>query len=157
MPGERVFFKRRLHHATQARKSTTEIGHPCGDPDPRSRWQPDHPTKHSIAVRSATTSMFPATRSVSLASLISIVPKGDGEAAFTTFTASSRSSVVVTGRSFAHKIAVISYTIVKNQVEYDESIWATRDAHREKRLEMKLKRQAKQLGYELVPIERKAA
>jgi len=67
-----------------------------------------------------------------LASLISIVPKGDGEAAFTTFTASSRSSVVVTGRSFAHKIAVISYTIVKNQVEYDESIWATRDAHRQK-------------------------
>jgi len=92
-----------------------------------------------------------------LASLISIVLKGDGEAAFTTFTASSRSSVIVTGRSFAHKIAVISYTIVKNQVEYDESIWATRDAHREKRLEMKLKRQAKQLGYELVPIEQKAA
>jgi transposase len=32
----------------------------------------------------------------------------------------------------AHKIAVIFYTIVKNQVEYDESIWATRDAHRQK-------------------------
>jgi hypothetical protein len=43
-----------------------------------------------------------------------------------------------------HKIAVIFYTMVKNQVEYDESIWATRDAHTEKRLEMKLKRQAKQ-------------
>jgi hypothetical protein len=57
----------------------------------------------------------------------------------------------------AHKIAVIFYTIVKNQVEYDESIWATRDAHREKRFEIKLKRQAKQLGYELVPIEQKAA
>jgi transposase len=57
----------------------------------------------------------------------------------------------------AHKIAVIFYTMVKNQVEYDESIWATRDAHREKRLEMKLKRQAKQLGYQLVPIEPKAA
>ncbi len=57
----------------------------------------------------------------------------------------------------AHKIAVIFYTMVKNQVEYDESIWATRDAHREKRLEMKLKRQAKQLGYQLVPIEHKAA
>jgi transposase len=57
----------------------------------------------------------------------------------------------------AHKIAVIFYTVVKNQVEYDESIWATRDAHREKRFEMKLKRQAKQLGYELVPIEQKAA
>jgi transposase len=57
----------------------------------------------------------------------------------------------------AHKIAVIFYTTVKNQVEYNESIWASRDAHREKRLEMKLKRQAKQLGYQLVPIEHKAA
>ncbi len=47
--------------------------------------------------------------------------------------------------------------MVKNQVEYNESIWASRDAHREKRLEIKLKRQAKQLGYQLVPIEHKAA
>ncbi|MGB7847846.1 MAG: IS110 family transposase [Candidatus Acidiferrum sp.] len=57
----------------------------------------------------------------------------------------------------AHKIAVIFYTMVKNQLEYDESIWATRDARREQRLEIKLKRQAKQLGYQLVPIEPKAA
>ena len=57
----------------------------------------------------------------------------------------------------AHKIAVIFYTMVKNQVEYDESIWATRDALREKRFEMKLKRQAKRLGYQLVPIEPQAA
>jgi len=57
----------------------------------------------------------------------------------------------------AHKIAVIFYTMVKNQVEYNESIWASRDAHREERFEMKLKRQAKQLGYQLVPIEHKAA
>jgi hypothetical protein len=47
--------------------------------------------------------------------------------------------------------------MIKNQVEYDESIWATRDAHREKRLEMKLKRQAKQLGYQLGPMEQNAA
>jgi predicted kinase len=47
--------------------------------------------------------------------------------------------------------------MVKNQVEYDETIWDARDAQREKRLEAKLKRQAKQLGYELVPIEPKAA
>ena len=53
----------------------------------------------------------------------------------------------------AHKIAVIFYTIVLNQVEYDETIRAARDAERQKRLETKLKRQAKQLGYELVPIE----
>jgi len=52
---------------------------------------------------------------------------------------------------------VIFYTMIKNQVEYDENIWDARDAEREKRLEAKLKRQAKQLGYELVPIEPKAA
>jgi hypothetical protein len=57
----------------------------------------------------------------------------------------------------AHKIAVIFYTMVKKQVEYDETIWDTRDAQREKRLEAKLKRQAKQLGYALVPIEPQAA
>jgi hypothetical protein len=28
----------------------------------------------------------------------------------------------------AHKIAVIFYTMVKNQVEYDETIWSARDA-----------------------------
>jgi len=52
---------------------------------------------------------------------------------------------------------VIFYTMVKKQVEYDETIRDTRDAQREKRLEAKLKRQAKQLGYELVPIEPQAA
>jgi transposase len=56
----------------------------------------------------------------------------------------------------AHKIALIFYTMVKKQVEYDETMWTTRDAQREKRLENKLKRQAKQLGYELVPIEHNA-
>ena len=57
----------------------------------------------------------------------------------------------------AHKIAVIFYTMIKNQVEYDETIWNARDAEREKKLQAKLKRQAKQLGYELVPIEPQAA
>jgi hypothetical protein len=52
----------------------------------------------------------------------------------------------------AHKIAVIFYTIVKNQIEYDETVWATRDAARQKRLEARLKRQAQRLGYDLVPI-----
>jgi hypothetical protein len=53
----------------------------------------------------------------------------------------------------AHKIAIIFYTMVKKQVEYDESIWAQRDAERAKRFEAKLKRQAHQLGYKLIPIE----
>jgi len=57
----------------------------------------------------------------------------------------------------AHKIAVIFYTMVKNQVEYDETIWTTRDTQREQRLEAKLKRQAQQLGYELVPLKHKPA
>ena len=35
----------------------------------------------------------------------------------------------------AHKIAVIFYTMVKNQVEYDKTIWDARDVQREKRLE----------------------
>jgi hypothetical protein len=52
----------------------------------------------------------------------------------------------------AHKIAVIFYTMVKNQVAYDETIWASRDTHRTKRIEAKLHRQAKRLGYKLVPI-----
>jgi len=37
------------------------------------------------------------------------------------------------------------------------TIWDARDAQREKKLQAKLKRQAKQLGYELVPIEPQAA
>ena len=47
--------------------------------------------------------------------------------------------------------------MVKKQVEYDQTIWSARDTQREKRFEAKLKRQAKQLGYELIPIEPKAA
>ena len=35
----------------------------------------------------------------------------------------------------AHKIAIIFYTMVKNQVEYDASLWAQRDAMRAKRLD----------------------
>jgi transposase len=57
----------------------------------------------------------------------------------------------------AHKIAIIFYTMVKKQVEYDGTLWAKRDAEREKRFEAKLKRQAQQLGYKLVPIEEKPA
>jgi transposase len=57
----------------------------------------------------------------------------------------------------AHKIAIIFYTMVKKQVEYDATLWAERDAEREKRFEAKLKRQAQQRGYKLVPIEEKPA
>jgi transposase len=57
----------------------------------------------------------------------------------------------------AHKIALIFYIMVTKQVEYDESIWAARDAQRQKRLEDKIRRQAKQLGYQLVPTKEKPA
>ena len=57
----------------------------------------------------------------------------------------------------ARKIAIIFYTMIKNQVEYDGTLWAQRDAQRDKRLEAKLKRQAQQLGYQLVPMEEKPA
>jgi len=50
----------------------------------------------------------------------------------------------------AHKLAIIFYTMVKNQVEYDASIWARKDAEREKRFEAKLRRQAQAMGYKLV-------
>jgi hypothetical protein len=56
----------------------------------------------------------------------------------------------------AHKIAVIFYTMVKSQTEYDASIWAQRDEMREQRLEARLHRQAAQRGYKLVPLERAA-
>jgi transposase len=52
----------------------------------------------------------------------------------------------------ARKIAVIFYTMVKGQIEYDESIWAQQDEQRLKSFEAKIKRQAEKLGYQLVPL-----
>ncbi len=51
----------------------------------------------------------------------------------------------------AHKIAVIFYTMLKQQVEYDATLWAASDAQRQQRAEARLKRQAFRLGYQLVP------
>jgi transposase len=56
----------------------------------------------------------------------------------------------------AHKIAIIFYTMVKQQVEYDATLWAERDTMREKRIEAKLRQQAAQRGYKLVPLEHAA-
>jgi hypothetical protein len=53
----------------------------------------------------------------------------------------------------AHKIAIIFYTMVKQQVEYDASLWEPRDALRDKRLEARLHKQAAQRGFKLVPLE----
>ena len=46
--------------------------------------------------------------------------------------------------------------MVRNQVEYDVSLWAKRDAMREKRIEARLHKQAAQRGYKLVPLEQAA-
>lgn len=56
----------------------------------------------------------------------------------------------------ARKIAVIVYTMIKNQVEYDESKWARLDTQRQQRIENKLRRQAKAMGFCLVPVENPA-
>lgn len=53
----------------------------------------------------------------------------------------------------AHKIAIIFYTMVKKQVEYDATLWVQRDLMREKRMEAKLHKQAAQRGFKLVPLE----
>lgn len=50
----------------------------------------------------------------------------------------------------AHKIAVIFYTLVKNHVEYDDSLWAAQDGAHQQRAEQKLKHLAQRLGYEIV-------
>lgn len=56
----------------------------------------------------------------------------------------------------AHKIAVLFFTVVTKQIEYDESVWAQRDHLRLQRFEQKLRRQARQLGFELTPIQQTA-
>jgi transposase len=56
----------------------------------------------------------------------------------------------------AHKIAVIFYAMVKNQVEYDPSLWEQRDGQRRQRQTTRLKRQAERLGYQLTPIQKVA-
>ncbi|MGC2658559.1 MAG: IS110 family transposase [Bryobacteraceae bacterium] len=52
----------------------------------------------------------------------------------------------------AHKLAVIFYTLITKQREYDESIWAASEEENRKRLQNKLKRQASLLGFQLVPV-----
>lgn len=57
----------------------------------------------------------------------------------------------------AHKIALIFYAMVRKQTEYDASLWAKRDDDRERRFQEKLKRQALQRGFKLVPIDETSA
>ena len=57
----------------------------------------------------------------------------------------------------AHKTAVIFYTMVRNQVEYDQTIWEKRDEQRRQRHTARLKRQAERLGYQLIAIQEENA
>jgi len=56
----------------------------------------------------------------------------------------------------AHKIAVIFYTMIKHQIEYNPTIWDNYDAQRRQRHTAKLTRQAARLGYKLIPIQEAA-
>jgi transposase len=53
----------------------------------------------------------------------------------------------------ARKIAIIFYTMVKNQIEYDETLWDKQEAEQQKRFEARLRRQAQKLGYQLIPAQ----
>jgi len=53
----------------------------------------------------------------------------------------------------ARKIAVIFYTMVKTQTEYDASRWAAQDQLRQQRLKTKIEKQAARLGFKLVATE----
>jgi transposase len=52
----------------------------------------------------------------------------------------------------ARKIAILFYTLVTRQVEYDPSLWLATEAQRQQRLQRKLSSQARRMGYRLVPI-----
>jgi len=56
----------------------------------------------------------------------------------------------------ARKLAVIFYTMIKNQVEYDDSTWAKLDTQRQTRIENRLRRQAHRMGFQLVAVENSA-
>jgi transposase len=53
----------------------------------------------------------------------------------------------------AHKLARIVYHLIKYQKLFDETLFAQQEAHHKQRLEQKLKKQAKYLGFQLVPID----
>jgi hypothetical protein len=56
----------------------------------------------------------------------------------------------------AHQTALIFYTMIKNQTEYDQTIGEKRDAQRRQRHTASLQRQAQRLGFKLIPIQEAA-
>jgi transposase len=53
----------------------------------------------------------------------------------------------------ARKIGTLFYTLVTRQVEFDHTLWHATDAQRQRRIQAQLTRQARRLGYQLVPLE----
>ena len=56
----------------------------------------------------------------------------------------------------AHKLARIIYHMVTTRQAYDETIFALQEQHNRWRLELKLRKQARELGFEVVaakPVE----
>jgi hypothetical protein len=94
----------------------TEFCYPCSDPDPRSCRQSDHPTRHSIAVRSTTASTFSATRKVPLASLISSDPTVDGEDSYQLARIRSMRGLTELQAGVRQPSFVILLAPVKNQI-----------------------------------------
>jgi transposase len=53
----------------------------------------------------------------------------------------------------AHKLARIIFHLLTTRKAYDESVFAVEQQRQRQRLESKLKRQAQQLGYQLIPLQ----
>ncbi len=52
----------------------------------------------------------------------------------------------------AHKLARVIYHLIKNQSAFDETIFAEQEKIHKKRLEKRVIKQAKEMGYQLVPV-----
>jgi len=52
----------------------------------------------------------------------------------------------------ARKIAIIFYTLVTQQTEFNHSIWEVSEAKRAQRTQTRLERQARRLGFQLLPL-----
>jgi transposase len=52
----------------------------------------------------------------------------------------------------ARKIATLFYTLITQQVEFNHSLWQLKDDERQQRLQQRIAKQARRLGYQLVPI-----
>lgn len=69
-----IFVQRRLHHPAQPHKSPSHVRHSCDDPNPRPRCQPDHRSKFSSTMRSASPSTLPEMQTCPLGNSTWIVP-----------------------------------------------------------------------------------